>query len=148
MTAELKERAETLKLYGLLSHWDEVEQEPWLAQLLDWEETERARRGLERRLQRARLGTFRPLADYDWSWPKKIDRAQIEELLRFAWLDRGRSDSVTPFPVSSRLISRQSGFGRFLSASEAGNSRASISSSDSADTSAHVVSPAIRARCR
>src|SRR5207247_4052150 len=38
------------------------------------EMTERARRGHERRLARARLGRFKPMADFDWNWPKKIDR--------------------------------------------------------------------------
>ncbi len=138
MTAELKERAETLKLYGLLNHWDEVEQEPWLASLLAWEETERARRGLERRLQRARLGTFKPLADYDWSWPKKIDREQIEELLRFAWLDRGRNlVLVGPNGVGKTLLAKnlahqavlRGATARFLTASELLNTLAEQDSS-------------------
>jgi DNA replication protein DnaC len=84
---DLDKRIQTLQLYGLLAHIDEVRDQPWLRPLLDWEEHERARRGLERRLQRARLGTFKPLADFDWSWPKKIDRAQIEDLFRLEWLD-------------------------------------------------------------
>ncbi len=37
-----------------------------------------ARRSLERRLAQARLGRFKPLADFDWHWPKKIDRPLIE----------------------------------------------------------------------
>ena len=37
-----------------------------------------ARRSLERRLAQARLGRFKPLADFEWTWPKKIDRPLIE----------------------------------------------------------------------
>ncbi|MCA1371862.1 hypothetical protein I6F15_32095 [Bradyrhizobium sp. BRP14] len=33
-------------------------------------------------LRAARLGHFRQLADYDWKWPRRIDRAAIEELGR------------------------------------------------------------------
>jgi hypothetical protein len=33
-----------------------------------------ARRSLERRLVQANLGRFKPMADFDWNWPKKIDR--------------------------------------------------------------------------
>ncbi len=84
---DLETRAKALKLHGLLAHFDEIREEPWLSSLLDWEEQERGRRGLERRLRRARLGAFKPLADFDWSWPKRIDRAQIEDLLRLEWLD-------------------------------------------------------------
>lgn len=84
---DLEKRAEALKLHGLLAHFDEVKDEPWLVDLLDWEELERGRRGHERRMRRARLGAFKPLADFDWSWPTKIDREQIEDLFRLEWLD-------------------------------------------------------------
>ncbi len=88
---ELRDRVETLKLHGVLAHWEEISNEPWLAPLVEWEEQERIRRGLERRLKRARLGSFKLLADFDWSWPKKIDRAQIDALFRFEWLARGHN---------------------------------------------------------
>lgn len=83
---ELEDKLRALKLPGLLAHFDEIRDEPWLAQLVAWEEQERARRGLERRLKRARLGSYKPMAEFDWSWPKKIDREQIEDLFRFDWL--------------------------------------------------------------
>ncbi len=79
--AQLKHRAQALKLYGLLAHWAEVAKTPWVASLLQWEEEERARRSLERRLKQAHLGRFTPLADFDWAWPKRCDRAAIEELM-------------------------------------------------------------------
>lgn len=83
---DLERQAKTLKLHGLLAHWQDVHNQPWLAQLLAWEDEERGRRGLERRLRRARLGAFKPIADFDWSWPKKIDRTQIDDLFRLEWL--------------------------------------------------------------
>lgn len=83
---DLRQQAQNLKLHGLLAHWEEVREQPWLPQLIVWEEQERARRGLERRLRGARLGAFKPLADFDWSWPKKVDRAQLEDLFRLDWL--------------------------------------------------------------
>lgn len=48
--------------------------------LLDAEETERCRRSLERRIHLAALGPFKPIADFDWKHPRKIDRAAIEGL--------------------------------------------------------------------
>ena len=67
----LKERARALKLHGLLAHWDEVPEAelPWVHRLIEWEEVERKRRGLERRLSAAHIGRFKPLADFDWRWP-------------------------------------------------------------------------------
>lgn len=52
-----------------------------LEELCRVEAHDRARRSLERRLKRARLGAFKPIADFDWSWPKKIDRPLIERAL-------------------------------------------------------------------
>ncbi len=46
----MRARAEALHLHGLLAHWPEVATEAWVAPLLGWEEQERARRSLERRL--------------------------------------------------------------------------------------------------
>jgi DNA replication protein DnaC len=82
----LKARLQALKLHGLLEKWDEICTEPWLQDLVEWEEESRRRRGLERRLKRARLGSFKPMSDFDWAWPKKIDRAQVEDLFRLDWV--------------------------------------------------------------
>lgn len=104
---DLKNQALQLKLHGLLAHWEEVCDAPWLADLLTWEEQERARRGLERRLSRARIGAFKPLADFDWSWPKKIDRAQVDDLFRLDWLASATNVVlVGPNGVGKTLIAR------------------------------------------
>lgn len=85
----LRERAFRLGLHGLLAHWDEVAAAPWLSTLLDYEEAERTRRSLERRIRNARLGSFKPLVDFDWSWPKKIDREAIDEVLSLGFFEEG-----------------------------------------------------------
>jgi DNA replication protein DnaC len=82
----LRDRARRLGLFGLLTAWSEVQDEPWLLRLLDYEERERQRRSLERRMKNARLGTFKPIADFDWKWPKKIDRRTVEELFALEFL--------------------------------------------------------------
>ncbi|MFN2428206.1 MAG: ATP-binding protein, partial [Candidatus Binatia bacterium] len=78
---EQRERARRLGLHGLVLRWDELAGEPWIARLLEVEEDERARRSLERRLRNARIGRFKPIADFDWKWPREIPRQTIEELL-------------------------------------------------------------------
>jgi DNA replication protein DnaC len=82
----LRDRARALHLHGLLSHWSEVAHQPWVAALIDWEEQERARRSLERRLQDAHIGRFKPLCDFDWNWPKRCDRAAVEALMTLDFL--------------------------------------------------------------
>jgi len=66
----LLQRAQALKLYGLIAHWNEVEVSDWITKIIDWEEAERSNRGLQRRIIKAHLGRFKPLIDFDWQWPK------------------------------------------------------------------------------
>ena len=62
-----------------------------LEELLQAEARERGRRSLERRLKRSRIGRFKPLADFDWNWPKKIDRQVIERALALDFIPDGRN---------------------------------------------------------
>lgn len=57
-----------------------------LEHLAATEQQDRTRRSLERRLARARIGRFTPMADFDWAWPKRIDRAAVEAALRLDFL--------------------------------------------------------------
>src|SRR3954467_1627470 len=83
----LRARAGALHLHGLLAHWSDVATADWVAALLDWEEQERGRRSLERRLKDARIGRFKPICDFDWAWPKRCDRAAVEALMALDFLD-------------------------------------------------------------
>ncbi len=103
----LRDRAKALKLYGLLAHWQEVAGAAWIEPLIQWEETERARRSLERRLGSAHLGRFRPLADFDWNWPKQCDREALEELMRLGFLhEAANAVLVGPNGVGKSTIAR------------------------------------------
>jgi DNA replication protein DnaC len=50
-----------------------------------------ARRSLERRLPQSQVRRFKPMADFEWTWPKKIDRPLIERALTLDFLTRGRN---------------------------------------------------------
>jgi DNA replication protein DnaC len=103
----LQARAKALKLYGLLAHWDEIAAAEWLEPLIGWEEQERARRGLERRLANARLGRFKPLADFDWNWPTQCERHSIEQLMRLGFLNEAANAVlVGPNGVGKSTIAR------------------------------------------
>ena len=86
---ELRARLHTLGLHGLLARWDELADQPWLPMVIDIEEAERRRRSLARRLDDARLGAFKPIADFDWSWPRKIDRLAVEECFGLGFIAEG-----------------------------------------------------------
>ena len=52
---------------------------------------EKQRRSVESRLKRARLGRFKPLADWDWDWPTALDRPALERILTLDFLARGEN---------------------------------------------------------
>ncbi|MBI5512240.1 MAG: ATP-binding protein [Deltaproteobacteria bacterium] len=60
-----------------------------LEELVRAEAQDRARRSLERRLAHARLGRFKPMADFEWSWPKSLDRDAVERALALGFLASG-----------------------------------------------------------
>lgn len=83
---QLRSRAAALHLNGVVAHWPEVATSDWLPRLVEWEEDERTRRSLERRLKDARIGRFKPLADFDWKWPVRCDRGAIEGLMSLEFI--------------------------------------------------------------
>jgi DNA replication protein DnaC len=83
----LRERLAKLSLHGLLGQAERVIREPWIRDLLDLEEAERDRRSLKRRIDAAKLKTFKPMADFDWAWPARCDRALIEELFSLHFIE-------------------------------------------------------------
>ena len=103
----LMARAKALKLYGLLAHWEAVATSDWVAPLIGWDEDERARRGLERRLGNAHLGRFKPLADFDWNWPTQCDRTAIEDLMGLRFLaEAANVVLIGPNGVGKSMVAR------------------------------------------
>ena len=49
-----------------------------LEKLTDTELEDRSRRSLERRLSLSGIQRFKPMADFEWTWPKKIERDVVE----------------------------------------------------------------------
>ena len=82
----LRDLARRLGLWGLLANWDSMGNEVWVREYLEAEGAERQRRSLERRVRNARLGRFKSMTDFDWSWPEKIDRDHVEDVLRLGFM--------------------------------------------------------------
>ena len=51
----------------------------------------RARRRLERQLQAARLGRFKPLADFEWNWPKQLHRPTVDRVFSLDFIAKGEN---------------------------------------------------------
>jgi len=62
-----------------------------LEQLAQAEAAERSRRSLERRLRFSGIKKFKPMADFEWSWPTKIERDVIERALTLDFLPEARN---------------------------------------------------------
>jgi DNA replication protein DnaC len=62
-----------------------------LEQLVQAEVAERSRRSLERRLRLSGIKRFKPMADFEWTWPAKIERDVIERALTLDFLNEGRN---------------------------------------------------------
>lgn len=59
-----------------------------LEHLVQAELDARTRRRVERRLRDARLGRFKPMADWEWDWPKQIHRPTVERVLTLDFLTK------------------------------------------------------------
>lgn len=84
-----------LQLHHIQSHYQTVatqaaEQQrshlDYLAQLVDGEATTRENRSIERRIKHARFPVLKSLDNFQWSWPKKINRPHIQNLFRLAFV--------------------------------------------------------------
>jgi DNA replication protein DnaC len=63
-----------------LSHLD------YLQRLIEGEVNRREDSGLQRRIRLARFPVLKTLDQFDWSWPKKINRPQIQNLFRLQFV--------------------------------------------------------------
>jgi len=106
----LEERLKKLGFYGVLAQLEELGKEPWLHGLIEMEEEERGRRSLERRVRNAKLGQFKPMADFDWGWPSKIDRNLIEDVLGMDFLPEAANVVLAgPNGVGKTMIAKNIG---------------------------------------
>jgi DNA replication protein DnaC len=62
-----------------------------LEQMAQAEAEERARRSLETRLRVSGIKRFKPMADFEWTWPTKIEREVIERALTLDFLPEARN---------------------------------------------------------
>jgi DNA replication protein DnaC len=62
-----------------------------LEHLAALEEKDRARRSLERRTSRSKLGRFKAMAAFEWDWPTRIERELVEAALRLDFLEGARN---------------------------------------------------------
>jgi DNA replication protein DnaC len=91
----LAQQLQRLQLHSILQHYpalaEQAARESWTHGRFNQQQVagEAARRDealVRRRLKAARLPGSKTLDGFDWSWPKKINRAQIQQLFRLDFL--------------------------------------------------------------
>ena len=91
----LNEQLGVLRLLSVQEHYPtlagEAAQKQWthvdyLAHLIDGEAQRRRELSIQRRIAAARFPCIKTLDQFDWNWPKKINRTQVQNLFRLAFL--------------------------------------------------------------
>lgn len=94
---ELPETLRKLNLTTMVEHYEDLAEEAaskqlshveYLARLADIESTARYERSVARRIKRARFPVLKTLEQFQWSWPSRINRAQIQELFRLRFIEQ------------------------------------------------------------
>jgi len=76
-----REHYQSLAQEAAQKNWTQLD---FLSRLVEGEALQRQDRATQRRLQAARLPVLKTLEQFNWSWPKKINRLQVQNLFRFA----------------------------------------------------------------
>ena len=93
---ELREHLQYLKLSSILEHYEpeakvaaerQLSHVDYLARLVDGEAQLRRDRSIARRIRLARFPVIKTLEDFQWNWPNKINRLQVQNLFRLAFVE-------------------------------------------------------------
>ncbi len=86
-----------LSLTTIAGHYEELAQEAsregiahveYLRRLAEVEDAARYERSVQRRTRAARLPMLKTLEQFDWTWPKKINRMQIQDIFRLRFIEQ------------------------------------------------------------
>lgn len=79
----VREYHESLAKEAVEKNWTPLD---FLSRLVEGEALRRKDRATQRRLQAARFPLIKTLEQFNWTWPKKINRPHVQNLFRFAFL--------------------------------------------------------------
>jgi DNA replication protein DnaC len=94
---DLTEVLRRLSLTTIAQHYEDLGREAareglghveYLRRLVEAEAAARYARSVQRRTKAARLPVLKTLEQFDWSWPKKINRAQVQDLFRLRFIEQ------------------------------------------------------------
>jgi DNA replication protein DnaC len=80
----LREHYQALAQQAASESWSHVD---YLARLIEGETHRREARSIERRVKSARFPMLKTLDQFQWNWPTQINRLQIQNLFRLAFVE-------------------------------------------------------------
>ena len=80
----VREHYEPLAKEAATAHWGHVD---YLASLMEGEALERQQRSIQRRIRQARFPVVKTLEPFQWTWPRKINRLQVQNLFRLRFIE-------------------------------------------------------------
>jgi DNA replication protein DnaC len=80
----IRENYESAAKTAARKQWDHIR---YLAELVEQESTLRRDRSIQRRIKLARFPVIKTMDRFDWSWPKKINQAQVKNLFRLKFIE-------------------------------------------------------------
>ena len=80
----VREHYESLAQEAAQGHWGHVD---YLAGLMQGEALAREQRSIARRIRLARFPVIKTLDAFQWNWPRKINRMQVQELFRLRFIE-------------------------------------------------------------
>jgi DNA replication protein DnaC len=94
---DLTEVLRRLSLTTIAEHYEDLGGEAareglshveYLRRLVEAEAAARYERSVQRRTKAARLPVLKTLEQFDWSWPRKINRVQVQDLFRLRFVEQ------------------------------------------------------------
>jgi DNA replication protein DnaC len=79
----MREHHQDLAKEAAQKHWSHVR---YLEQLAEQEALLRRDRATKRRISLARFPVIKTIDEFNWNWPKKINRLQVQNLLRMPFI--------------------------------------------------------------
>ncbi len=93
---KLPEHLDYLKRVFVRGHYEPLAKEAaeahrghvqYLASLVEGEALERRQRSIQRRIRQARFPVVKTLEPFQWTWPRKINRLQVQNLFRLRFIE-------------------------------------------------------------
>ena len=80
----IRENYEDMGKTAARNQWDHIQ---YLSELVEQESNLRRDRSIQRRIKQARFPVIKTMDQFDWSWPKKINQAQVKNLFRLKCIE-------------------------------------------------------------